>query len=199
MLIRIEDLGGDDAIAELVSRAPHAPHHPPAYAMAPPTEQEQRAGPRADVQAIMALRGPQRVRIEGDLFHGRVPAGAVYVGRAAPGLRASKYANPYPARIYGQEHALQLYSEHLAAHPELAQAALSELAGRDLACWCRLDQPCHADVLLAASGLCAARAGRPDSVPPDEGAGYDRSSRPSRHTGGRARRDLIEGYGRGCA
>ena len=23
-----------------------------------------------------------------------------------------------------------------------------ELAGRDLACWCRLDQPCHADVLL---------------------------------------------------
>lgn len=24
-----------------------------------------------------------------------------------------------------------------------------ELAGRDLACWCRLDQPCHADVLLA--------------------------------------------------
>lgn len=24
----------------------------------------------------------------------------------------------------------------------------AELAGRDLACWCALDQPCHADVLL---------------------------------------------------
>jgi hypothetical protein len=24
-----------------------------------------------------------------------------------------------------------------------------ELAGRDLACYCPLDQPCHADVLLA--------------------------------------------------
>lgn len=24
-----------------------------------------------------------------------------------------------------------------------------ELAGKDLACWCPLDQPCHADVLLA--------------------------------------------------
>jgi hypothetical protein len=24
----------------------------------------------------------------------------------------------------------------------------AELAGRDLACWCRPDQPCHADVLL---------------------------------------------------
>ena len=27
-------------------------------------------------------------------------------------------------------------------------AALPTLAGRDLACWCPLDQPCHADVLL---------------------------------------------------
>lgn len=25
---------------------------------------------------------------------------------------------------------------------------LVDLQGRDLACWCRLDQPCHADVLL---------------------------------------------------
>ncbi len=25
---------------------------------------------------------------------------------------------------------------------------LAELRGRDLACWCPLDQPCHADVLL---------------------------------------------------
>jgi hypothetical protein len=26
--------------------------------------------------------------------------------------------------------------------------ARSELAGHDLACWCPLDQPCHADILL---------------------------------------------------
>lgn len=25
---------------------------------------------------------------------------------------------------------------------------LKELTGKDLACWCPLDQPCHADVLL---------------------------------------------------
>lgn len=25
----------------------------------------------------------------------------------------------------------------------------AELAGKDLACWCRLDQPCHADLLLS--------------------------------------------------
>lgn len=33
--------------------------------------------------------------------------------------------------------------------PHAAPGALAELAGRDLACWCPLDQPCHADVLLA--------------------------------------------------
>jgi len=31
--------------------------------------------------------------------------------------------------------------------PSVAQIR-TELAGRDLACWCPLDQPCHADVLL---------------------------------------------------
>ncbi len=28
------------------------------------------------------------------------------------------------------------------------QARISELRGKNLACWCPLDQPCHADVLL---------------------------------------------------
>jgi hypothetical protein len=27
-------------------------------------------------------------------------------------------------------------------------ARLHELRGKDLACWCKLDDPCHADVLL---------------------------------------------------
>lgn len=32
---------------------------------------------------------------------------------------------------------------------ELIAAARTELRGRDLCCWCPLDQPCHADVLLS--------------------------------------------------
>ena len=31
---------------------------------------------------------------------------------------------------------------------ELRKAACHELRGKNLACWCPLDQPCHADVLL---------------------------------------------------
>jgi hypothetical protein len=45
----------------------------------------------------------QRVRVQGDLFHGLVPDGAVYVGRAAPGLKRSRYANPFRAAACGRK------------------------------------------------------------------------------------------------
>lgn len=32
-------------------------------------------------------------------------------------------------------------------------AVQAELRGRDLACWCPLDQPCHADVLLELANI----------------------------------------------
>lgn len=39
--------------------------------------------------------------------------------------------------------------DEIALHGRLKSAlGTGELAGRDLACWCPLDQPCHADVLL---------------------------------------------------
>lgn len=34
------------------------------------------------------------------------------------------------------------------AQAQLIRGRLPELAGKDLACWCALDAPCHADVLL---------------------------------------------------
>lgn len=37
--------------------------------------------------------------------------------------------------------------ELIVAHVKL-KSQLGYLRGRDLVCWCRLDQPCHADVLL---------------------------------------------------
>lgn len=36
----------------------------------------------------------------------------------------------------------------MAAKRTVIRRAMAELRGRDLACWCPLDQPCHADVLL---------------------------------------------------
>jgi hypothetical protein len=91
---------------------------------------------------------PRRVKVEGDLYHGRVPAGAVYVGRAAPGLPASPFANPFTVKEYGRAEAIRRYRERLLADPELLDRARRELAGQDLACWCRADQECHGDVLI---------------------------------------------------
>jgi len=109
---------------------------------------------------------PQRVRVQGDLFHGRIPDGAVYVGRAAPGLPRSPYANPFavgrpvPAEYGGYVvidavDAVALYRVWMRRHPELVDAARRELAGWDLACWCSLEDrrftgpaPCHVDVLI---------------------------------------------------
>jgi len=31
---------------------------------------------------------------------------------------------------------------------EIGGLDISEIIGKDLACWCAIDEPCHADVLL---------------------------------------------------
>ena len=87
-----------------------------------------------------------RVKVTGDYFHGRIPDGAVYVSRRAPHLKGSPYASPFPVKTYGLAESLRLYRLHAESF-DLATLR-RDLAGRDLACWCPPDQPCHADVLL---------------------------------------------------
>lgn len=60
--------------------------------------------------------------------------------------------------VISPELAVDLYSvllrwRHVGMSPALralpmASQARADLAGKNLACWCPLDQPCHADVLL---------------------------------------------------
>jgi hypothetical protein len=88
----------------------------------------------------------RRVKVTGDLFHGQVPDGAVYVSRQAPHLKRSPYANPYTVKKYPLAESLRLYRLHAESF-DLASLR-RDLAGRDLACWCPLDQPCHGDILL---------------------------------------------------
>jgi hypothetical protein len=88
----------------------------------------------------------RRVKVTGDYFHGQVPDGAVYFSRQAPHLKRSPYANPYPTKMHGLAESLRLYRLHAAGF-DLATLR-RDLAGKDLACWCPLDQPCHADSLL---------------------------------------------------
>lgn len=97
------------------------------------------------------------MRVEGDLFHGRIPEGAVYVGRPAPGLRGSYFHNPFKigTRLDGGdtvqtvEQAIDLFVKHVQRQgARYRERAVRELGVRDLACWCKPGQPCHGDHLL---------------------------------------------------
>lgn len=86
----------------------------------------------------------------------QMPPGVVYVGRP------TMWGNPFKvgAEPYNGDGG-QTLEEALWAYEFLFLPGkdLSELRGKDLACWCALDQPCHADVLLRlANGWDAAKA-----------------------------------------
>ena len=81
--------------------------------------------------------------------------------------RSTKWGNPYRAGVHcNHQHAVDCHRylvtlgrrARTAPWPEgegselsavaLAKSNIAELTGKNLACWCPLDQPCHADVLL---------------------------------------------------
>lgn len=79
----------------------------------------------------------QRKRIKG----WKMPKNAVYVGRG------SKWGNPCKVENEHQRaSAVSWFESHV-----LPDLDVSELKGKDLVCWCRLDQLCHADSLLEAA------------------------------------------------
>jgi hypothetical protein len=93
----------------------------------------------------------------------------VYIGREIRryGLTASKWANPYKVgrRDGTREEVIVKYEHWLLSQPDL-MAALPELTGKVLGCWCT-PKPCHGDVLvrLANPNPSAARAQRSASSP----------------------------------
>lgn len=72
----------------------------------------------------------------------RLPPGTIYVGRP------TKWGNPFrPGPELTRAQMVAKYRAYLLGRPDLMMA-LPELRGKNLACWCKLDEPCHADVLL---------------------------------------------------
>jgi hypothetical protein len=73
----------------------------------------------------------------------RMPEGAVYVGRPGP------WGNPFRAEPHrSARECVDAFSIWFRHQRSMVLRAQTELAGKDLACWCSLDEPCHADVLL---------------------------------------------------
>ena len=112
---------------------------------------------------MTAPRRIQRQRTKG----WRMPENTVYVGRG------TKWGNPWKVTPHddgratvtdpisctafesvpaANAHATGSFRWQLLNHPNVlgfTEAEVrTELAGKNLACWCPLDQPCHADVLL---------------------------------------------------
>jgi hypothetical protein len=81
----------------------------------------------------------QRTRRKG----ARLPPDAVVV------TRPTRWGNPHPLAL-GRREAVDRYRADLLAGrlPVTVDDVRRELRGRDLACYCPLDEPCHADVLL---------------------------------------------------
>ncbi|MGE0825239.1 MAG: DUF4326 domain-containing protein [Candidatus Binatia bacterium] len=74
----------------------------------------------------------------------KMPANTMSVANPA------KWANHYAwwARG-GYAAAAEMFRDYIMRRPRLIEAAKHELRGKNLACWCPLNKPCHADVLLA--------------------------------------------------
>ena len=70
---------------------------------------------------------------------------AVYVGRP------TKWGNPFKVSEYGLDECLKLYSVWLVKQLYKNPKFLDPLRGKDLVCFCNLDEPCHADILLKVS------------------------------------------------
>jgi len=82
-----------------------------------------------------------------------MPPNTVYVGRP------TQWGNPFTVGEFPpfetgidnpltREGAIRLYEEWLRKQLATGRDLLGPLKGKNLACWCKLDQPYHADILL---------------------------------------------------
>lgn len=71
----------------------------------------------------------------------RIPTNTVYVGRP------SHWGNPFIERLgETKQDVVDAFENNL--DPATITSIKGLLKGKNLVCWCPLDQPCHADVLL---------------------------------------------------
>jgi hypothetical protein len=74
----------------------------------------------------------------------RMPENTVSVARP------SKWGNPFMIGRHADtaREVVTMFRDWMKAPYQVKQPDPTELRGKNLACWCKPDQPCHADVLL---------------------------------------------------
>ena len=100
-----------------------------------------------DLQAIPGrahcIAVPKRFQVK-RIKGWKMPRNGIYVGRP------TKWGNPFKiSAAVPRTKAVALYEDRLREMPTKERnALLKPLQGKSLGCWCPLDEPCHADVLL---------------------------------------------------
>ncbi len=88
---------------------------------------------------------PQRITLERTKGW-QMPENTVKVCRGPHGLQ-KKYGNPFPVETHGRPASLLRYRNWLMDECSIEEIR-QDLQGRNLACWCKPDEDCHADILL---------------------------------------------------
>jgi hypothetical protein len=144
-------------------------------------------------EANKVFMDPVRVRLSRKRG-AKLPPNTVAVARG-PGRR---WGNPFvvgkpaPADFHGlahasmdlhplsQEEAVALFRRWLGETEQgraLAQEARTELRGKNLACWCRPDQACHADIWLEVANKASSGMFRCFFIGPDRGPSHPSGKR----------------------
>lgn len=89
----------------------------------------------------MSLEAPKRIQRKRSKGW-KMPENTVYVGRPTIWGNPFKTAAEYRAWLNGKQGIVDL-----GVKPDLLKS-IGQLRGKNLACWCPLNKPCHADVLL---------------------------------------------------
>lgn len=121
---------------QMTRRRPWRPENPDAVVVARPS----RWGNPFKVGALYMTRS----------YWHPAPSPSVAAGRDEGEVYDSWGSEPQRVdRVRDRAHAVALFRAHVAYYDDVwTPERVAPLAGRDLACWCPLDQPCHADVLL---------------------------------------------------
>lgn len=87
---------------------------------------------------------PKRVQIDWRKKGGKKPHGVTLCARP------SKYGNPYDWRELGRLESIERYAEFLDAMNERERAEFLQplRKAQELACYCKLSEPCHVDELI---------------------------------------------------
>jgi hypothetical protein len=112
-----------------------------------------KSGPQGDVRVVGILPsdGPMRIQLR-RVKGWRMAPNCVKVDRSTRWGNPFRVAHGYPASAAVTDFARWLRGDaSFKCHglPPTTQEIRAALRGHNLACWCAIDSPCHADVLLA--------------------------------------------------